>query len=283
MMRRLILSTLLIAACEGDAPTSALRGQATLRDALDTTVWEQRVVSPAPPPRQASAMAYDSLRGKTVLFGGSDDDGGLGDTWEWDGISWTQVSDAGPGARDDMAMTFDSARGKTVLFGGYDFTTFAEHLDTWEWDGLSWAQVADSGPPNGFLYSLAYDEARQRSVLIGNVVDNETWEWDGTQWLDRGADLLLEERALVSISYDSIRQRTVVFGGSHGGSVYDDTLEVGRRPNGRWPLMEAGLQPGKRRALGSTPPADEPFCSAAPTPPAITSATRGNGMARRGR
>ena len=36
-------------------------------------------------------MAYDAARGVTVLFGGYDGANYLGDTWEWNGTSWTQV------------------------------------------------------------------------------------------------------------------------------------------------------------------------------------------------
>ena len=34
-------------------------------------------------------MVYDRARDKTGLYGGI---GGLGDTWEWDGQRWRQVS-----------------------------------------------------------------------------------------------------------------------------------------------------------------------------------------------
>ena len=47
-------------------------------------------------------MAYDSQRGRIVLFGGSNSiTGALGDTWEWDGATWTPMAShwAGPGGR----------------------------------------------------------------------------------------------------------------------------------------------------------------------------------------
>ena len=48
--------------------------------------------SSAPTRRRGTAMAYDEQRGRMVLFGGTDDSGILGDTWEWDGSTWTRVS-----------------------------------------------------------------------------------------------------------------------------------------------------------------------------------------------
>jgi hypothetical protein len=63
------------------------------------------------------AMAYDSTRGVTVLFGGFKDIVN-DETWEWDGTLWTQRLVSGPSARRDHAMSFDAGRGVTVLFGG---------------------------------------------------------------------------------------------------------------------------------------------------------------------
>lgn len=39
----------------------------------------------------------------------------LGDTWVWDGSSWTSVETGGPSPRSDHAMAYDTVRGRTVL------------------------------------------------------------------------------------------------------------------------------------------------------------------------
>ena len=44
-----------------------------------------------PPPRSVPAVAYYCARGVTVLFSGEPGFLALGDTWEWDGVSWTQA------------------------------------------------------------------------------------------------------------------------------------------------------------------------------------------------
>ena len=49
------------------------------------------------------AVAYDTARGVTVLFGGDDDDA-LADTWEWDGERWTHRPVSGPSVRNGHAM-----------------------------------------------------------------------------------------------------------------------------------------------------------------------------------
>src|SRR5262249_5957183 len=50
------------------------------------------------------------------------------DTWEWDGIDWTQRAPASsPPARSGHVLAFDASRGRTVLFGSSSFG------DTWEY------------------------------------------------------------------------------------------------------------------------------------------------------
>jgi hypothetical protein len=83
-------------------------------------------------------MSYDSARGRVVLFGGGTNEYGyLGDTWEWDGINWTQIHPVkSPSTRGYTSMAYDAARGRTVLFGGYSGTGGA-------------ASSAKPGPPWG--------------------------------------------------------------------------------------------------------------------------------------
>jgi len=48
-----------------------------------------------PPGRSEAGMCYDSGRKRTVLFGGANDSGLLNDTWDWDGVLWTQYAELG--------------------------------------------------------------------------------------------------------------------------------------------------------------------------------------------
>ena len=60
----------------------------------DGTSWVEITRTPPelPVPRTGAATAYDPLRGRLVLFGGSAAGGvKLDDTWEWDGDSWTRI------------------------------------------------------------------------------------------------------------------------------------------------------------------------------------------------
>src|SRR5262245_48774536 len=65
--------------------------------------------------RNAHAMTYDGRSGKVLLFGGADESKVCADTWEWDGKSWIQVSQKGPGPRTFPAIGYDGARKRVVL------------------------------------------------------------------------------------------------------------------------------------------------------------------------
>ena len=60
--------------------------------------WHELTI-PGPPPRNHSGMAYDARRQRIVLFGGHDGDRVFGDTWEFDGREWRQLTRTPPQAR----------------------------------------------------------------------------------------------------------------------------------------------------------------------------------------
>jgi hypothetical protein len=112
-------------------------------------------------------MAYDTVRNRLVVFGGSGSTL-YSDTWEWDGTSWSQrPSVTNPQSRYDHVMAYDSGRQRVVLYGGRaPWTTI--FTDTWEWAGSSWTLVPTKVVPLGSTDgAMAYDAARRRVVLVG--------------------------------------------------------------------------------------------------------------------
>jgi hypothetical protein len=185
------------------------------------------VATSGPPARYGHAMSYDSQRGVTVLFGGAASPGGTqNDTWEWDGVSWTQVATSGPVARSGHAMAYDDARQRTLLFGGQD--AVGPRSDTWLWDGASWQpQVFAFGPAARSEHAMCHDVARQRVVLFGGEDATQsygdTWEWDGTTWTQApgGGPTARSEHAM---AYDGAGQRAVLYGGKDAsGAPLGDT------------------------------------------------------------
>jgi hypothetical protein len=83
----------------------------------DGSSWTQRLVT-GPSARRYHAMAYDSARGVTVLFGGLTSSGATSsETWEWNGAAWSLNATTTTGAYNH-AMAFDADRAQVVRFGG---------------------------------------------------------------------------------------------------------------------------------------------------------------------
>ena len=209
-----------------------------LQGGASTWTFDQGVRSlvpgATPTPRNGHVLACDPERARVVLFGGFRDGQDLGDTWEWDGRTWSRMSaPSGPDAvvrpelRFASAVAFDRARATFVLHGG-EAAQGRLNSDTWEWNGTRWRQAAVTGPGRRVWSSMAYDEARARSVLFGGVASasflGDTWEWDGTSWQRRlvpGPSA----RFAHELAWDPVRGRVVLFGGSDASGVRRDLWE----------------------------------------------------------
>lgn len=127
----------------------------------------------SPDPRYMFDMAYDSLRGVTVLFGGLEVGSSnlFGDTWEWNGNAWSELLIVGPSARQGAAMCYDSTRGVVGLFGGGNQSGGPYHGDIWEYgvdsdgDGIIDANDNCVDTPNP-------DQANSDGDSHGDACDN---------------------------------------------------------------------------------------------------------------
>ena len=203
------------------------------------------------------AAAYDSRRGRTLLFGGAASvAGGLvfGDSlWAWHTTSWELLApgaqDGGeaPPGRTNHALAYDSGRDRLVLLGG-DLRDSGPALlaDTWEWDADRWRRMepedpeGDGEPNRRWTHALVYDASRRRVVLVGGNMDvpgmpntymaaRDLWEWDGVSWARRWhADEADGPRGRQSpaAAYDPLRERILLYGGTSGwGDVLNDLWE----------------------------------------------------------
>jgi hypothetical protein len=197
--------------------------------------WHLTYQGNQPAYRDSHCIAYDSQRGRIVLFGGRASnpagiDTLLNDTWEWDGAQWYFRTTNGPPSRFLAAMAYDSLRGVTVLYGGYDPN--ADYGVVWEWDGNSWSSKSPTnGPATNYsqdVGGMAYDSFRQL-IFFGPSEEGFSaitfWKWDGLQWLSAGFAFSLYERTPYDgrIVFDSYRRRDVYFGGQTGGPVTNTT------------------------------------------------------------
>ena len=153
--------------------------------------WSQRYPAHSPSARGAQMMAYDSKRGRIVLFGGHEQVGRpsgevrtLNDTWIYEDGDWKNAEPAvSPVKRQLGAMAYDSVRDRMVLYGGFDVEadglTAILKKDTWEFDGQNWAQVGDESPSLS-RPTMAFDAARNQMILMGVDTDQKTamYRWD---------------------------------------------------------------------------------------------------------
>ena len=226
----------------------------------EARIWTQRAVEAGgPPPRADHRLAYDSGRGRVVLFGGKDDDRDWGDTWEWNGEAgtWGERAVAGPRPepRSDHALAYDRRRGVVLLVGG---RAGGELSDVWEWDGLqaAWTPRAPEPGPTSWVaarsgHAVTYAAASDRFLLTGGYDGDrwqrETWEWDASTetWTDRTPSSESPgPRYGHEMVYDSTRESVVLFGGYGRRDIW---AWDGRR--GAWTDLTLGERPTDR---GST-------------------------------
>jgi hypothetical protein len=192
--------------------------------AWDGEEWTQ-LADTGPGPR-GTAMAYDIVRDRIVLFGGDaivppgpNPPTMYADTWEWNGEAWTQEEDQGPSARTGHSMIYDAERKQTILFGGTGSSqTFG---DTWAWDEQRWKLLVGFGPSARYWHAMAYDGHAKQTILFGGSYPGtsgprpalgDTWGWNGKSWIQR-QDIGPPARFGASMAYDSDRDTTVLFGG----------------------------------------------------------------------
>ncbi|MCA8974935.1 MAG: hypothetical protein KDC98_09445 [Planctomycetes bacterium] len=197
---------------------------------FDGATWIRATPTVVPPARGAHAIAFDAVRGRAVMFGGTPSVLGgsaFDDTWDYDGITWTQRQPANhPSARFDHAMAFDLPATTTILFGGRTPGSQSNALgDTWQWDGVDWTLVTSAGPAARSRHAMASDYIRGRTVLFGGRGRNQfadTWEWDGVSWHQLNPTTSPPVRSGHAIAFDPVRGLCVLHGGGVSGT---DTWE----------------------------------------------------------
>jgi hypothetical protein len=207
------------------------------------TDWSLKSPSHSPVQRQANAMAFDESRGVVVMYGGTrqyaSQGGPFSDTWEWDGVDWTERFPASsPGTRTYHQMTYDSARGEVILYGGGRNDTL--FMDIWRFDGTNWTLVEDSSAPGArTTAAFSYFPPKGTFVRFGGRLpagagDNSTWEFNVNQ-------------APVAVCVDAVKpagadcQAWITAQDVNGGS-YDpdgDPIELSIDNTGPFPIGES--------------------------------------------
>jgi tetratricopeptide (TPR) repeat protein len=131
-----------------------------------------------PGARGNTAMAYDPMRKRAVLFGGNFPSRSKGDLWEFDGEKWEEILVDDIGVATGHAMTFSEVHGMVVIHG--------LNGTTWGWNGKRMERLATGGPLESGI-ALAYDPVRKVIAAFGGFGANRTassslWELQNEQW-----------------------------------------------------------------------------------------------------
>jgi hypothetical protein len=214
----------------GHRPAASAVASDSPQQALD---WTKQHPVRSPGARGLASMAYDAATGTVVLFGGDKliphcGCTNFGDTWTWDGTTWTKQAPAvHPPGRFWASMAYDAATGTLVLFGGTNGN--GDFGDTWTWNGTTWAQRHPAtSPPALWGASMAYDAATGTVVLFGGGNGNggllaDTWTWDGTTWTKQHPGTSPPARYAAPMAYDAATGTVMLFGGSTATGSLADT------------------------------------------------------------
>jgi Galactose oxidase, central domain len=186
------------------------------------TVWKTVSTATAPPARAAHAMAYDPVSGKIVVFGGFGPLSYFGDTWTFDGRTWTKESPpVSPGARAAATLMYDEVTKQLVLFGGYNGLNYLD--DTWLWDGAAstWTQASPATVPSVATGPMGFtDPMNGHATMFGGYNGmfyvGSTWQWNGVDWVDLQPANPPPARGAGIAALDSSLHRVVSYGGIAG-------------------------------------------------------------------
>ncbi|MCP4419371.1 MAG: hypothetical protein GY805_22380 [Chloroflexi bacterium] len=209
----------------------------------------------SPTSRVGGEIAYDSSRGKALLFGGS----GVwiggewqydNETWEWNGLDWIQhFPENAPPGRGGLGMAYDAGENVIVLFGGRVQNVFFD--DTWEWNGETWHKLNPANKPSAREgHEMIYDPRRGQVVLygghdeLGNFL-NDAWAWDGKTWNPIPLETTSPQASNFVMVYDQSLDYPVAFLSGYPEGIW---LWL----DGRWHKPDLnGTVPSSRSSVGS--------------------------------
>jgi hypothetical protein len=169
-----------------------------------------------------------TLGSRLVLFGGCDNcfAARLGDTWVFDGTTWTNPTNTGPSMREGHGMATQGSN--VVLFGGAPYIGATDLADTWVFDGTTWTQKIVSQHPSA-RDSHAMAAFGSKVLLFGGEVASgqsftplaETWIWDGSTWTQYTGTPQPSARFYSSMA--TFGNEVVLFGGNGAGGAIAET------------------------------------------------------------
>jgi hypothetical protein len=233
--------------------------------AYDGSDWALLSPLTSPTARTGAQMVYDQARGVAVLYGGLASNITIpppnNDTWEFDGVNWTQAAPTGnAGARYQYGACYDALRSRTVLFGGATSQLVGTpNSQTWEYDGITWSLVTTVGNPGPRNRpAMCFHPVLGKAVMFGGSDSSgptdSTWLYDGTAatWTEV---TIVGPRPSVrngaALAYDPVRNLCVMHGGQNTAGPLADTWTF---DGATWTLQPAQLETVRDLSLAFFPP-----------------------------
>ena len=213
------------------------------------TTWTKLSPRGNPGSSDLDSMAYDPATRTVLLFNGcctpSFGPPGHGQTWSWNGTTWTRLSPPNsPPLSDGLSMAYDPATATVLLLLGYGYSSD----QTWSWNGITWTRLSPpTSPPVSRGWSMAYDPATATVLLFGGGRSNrtstgamsprldlgETWSWNGTTWTKLSPGSSPSARDGASMAYDPGTKAMLLFGGGYNEEFNETwTLRAPSPPRG---------------------------------------------------
>jgi hypothetical protein len=177
-------------------------------------------------------MAFHEAAGVTVLFGGVEQgQTSLGDTWLFDGTSWTEVKAGGPPARRYAALAYDPDLKACLLHGGSDDETGRRGFgDAWLFRDGSWTKLGpgfETEPRDD--HGLAYHCKAKKLVLLDGLAGKRgVLVREDKGWRPAPVSPLHPRHQCSPLAWDDAVGAIVLHGGEsrHGGQQFSETLAL---------------------------------------------------------
>lgn len=186
-----------------------------------------------------------------MLFGGRGAGGLLGDTWLWNGTTWTEhTAGASPPVRETFMMAAVDAS-SVVLFGGYDAQQ-QRRDDSWVYrEGAGWSKITGALPPARWGACGTQGTDRQSAWLFGgSPADDQPqgalWKFAAGTWQQVANFEGLERRRC---GLASAQGRLFLLGGS-GSTGLAEVWDLSAQPGVQLPTLV--LEDNQERPLRRT-------------------------------
>jgi hypothetical protein len=163
-------------------------------------------------------MAWDSIRQRIVLFGGSVGGSYFTDLWAWDGSTWTLLLPSTPVVASGTTrfLVHDPIRDRLVLLSLNGVQVAVAECDFSTWTGIT--PVAP-WPANSFFGAVAFDPVTNRTTYL--PIGNPTaalWRWNGATWTSQTVTGAVNQFT-ARLVHDPVTSRLLLAGGTNSGDA----------------------------------------------------------------